>query len=237
MVDYDRNTGTAGKLRIRDLGYQIQFWLYCTDGATRAAQLPWSGRVNGQDVGGTVNWTAGLGEKMVAAYDVGSNQQVRFSIGSTGTQGFGGPTDLVQDIARGTKPDAPTNVGFIEIGATHMVYQFTGNGDGGNPIQRWEYQFWASPDDNAPWALAPSDGIVRVGSLPPGTVFWARARGVNVRGAGDPSPWISGRTRSGPRIKVGSEWKNSIAYVKVGNEWRIALCYVKVGNEWRLAGA
>ena len=40
----------------------------------------------------------------------------------------------------------------------------------------------------------------------------------------------------GPRIKVGSTWKNSVAYVKVGSTWKIAIPYVKVGSTWKIGG-
>lgn len=237
MVDYTKATGSAGTMLIRDLGYQVQFHLRSADSQTKASALPWSALVNGQTSSGTVNYPSGSPWAHVATFDVGSNQTVRFSIGNTGTSGFGGPTDFEQAIERGNRPDPPSNVGFTEIGISHLVYQFSGNGDGGNPIIRWEYQFWPTPDDNAPWAEAPSSGIVRVDSLPPGAVYWARARAINARGASDPSAWISARTLAGPNVKVGGVWRKSIAYVKVGGQWRMALCYVKVGNEWRLAGA
>lgn len=92
-----------------------------------------------------------------------------------------------------TVPPAPTPIGLDMITPTGMRYRFSGNGDGGSPILRWDYQCSTDPTfSGVPWA--PSTGTTVRDDLQPGVTYFWRSRGVNAVGAGTPSTVSSART-------------------------------------------
>lgn len=241
MVDYDKSTGAAGKIRIRDLGYQIQFWLYCSDSATNASALPWNGRVNGQDVGGTINWTAGRGEAMVAAYDVGSNQTVTFGIGSTGTQGFGGPTSLSVDVQRSSAPNAPTNLRVRAGTLNHFAFgvDYDNGGDNGAAIDQYRVHWRRQEDGWLAWEDMNSSGYTNPSGalmLNPGMVFDVAVQAHNSQGWGPWSAVLSVRTLPGawvPDPDNPALWRVAVPYAWVDNQWRACVPFSWLDGAWR----
>lgn len=194
MVDYTRGTGATGTMLIRDTGYNIEFWLNAGQSATFVNNGTWSGVVNGVAVGGTFSYPSGNPWIHIATYGVSTSQTVRFSIGATGTQGLGGPTDFYQGIHRATVPPAPSGRPFDTITTTSVRYLFDGQGDGGSPILEWEAQIDDNSNFSSPVWSGWSSGTITFSGLNPATPYYARSRGRNAVGWGPYSNVTSGVT-------------------------------------------
>lgn len=196
------NIGTRGTMFIDDDGTYIRFYLSQGDTATFIGSpgKPWSGVVNGVGVGGNFTWPSGGGTRLIAGpWAVGSNQTVSFTVGATGTQGFGNGGTIYGAVNRATVPPPPNWVAGVpnQITATSMRLQFSWAGDGGSPIQRYEYMYSTTPNfssGNSPVLVGPNNGIFVQGDLQPTTQYWWAVRAVNGVGTGGWSTFISGTT-------------------------------------------
>ncbi len=237
MVDYDKSTGSAGTLRIRDTGSIVEFWILCSDPSTNVGSLSWSGTINGVGVGGTVSLGAGFGAQLIDSWVISSTQVVAFNIGASGTSGLGGPTSHSATISRGpsaTVPPAPSIVGFSNVTQNAMTFQFAETGDGGSPIDGWFYKVSTDPTFvNAGWQAAPMSGIVTRTDLLPGTAYHWWAYGSNAVGGGIVSERASQTTRGGLAVWDGSGWREHRVREWDGSQWR--LCRVREwdGATWR----
>lgn len=141
------------------------------NGATRWHDGPW-------DV-----WVTGSG----MAWDMPLTMTLQY--GSINTT-LGGSIYLPQ-IA--TVPPAPSPLVTTpdQTTATSMRYQFSGNGDGGSGIIRWEVMYGTDPTF-APgtYSIIPSSGTSILTGLTPTTTYYMVSRGVNSVGNG---PWSSPR--------------------------------------------
>jgi len=138
-------------------------------------QGPAGGPIGEQYIGGGSYNVGAVGSALCAGY---------FNTDTSGA-GYGGVSGY-QSVA--TVPPAPSNVSGTpdQITTRGMRYQFTGNGDGGSGIIRWEYECW--PTGGAPTGLGTSSGTTTRNDLLPATEWNWHARGVNAIGAG---PWSS----------------------------------------------
>ena len=94
-----------------------------------------------------------------------------------------------------TPPPAPSSLGVDQATTTSLRYRFSGNGDGGSPIVRWEFQYSTSATfASGNSAVLTSSGTSTVTGLNPGTKYYFRARGVNAIGAGSWSAISNGTT-------------------------------------------
>lgn len=111
MVDYRYASTGSTDLIIRDNGSTVEFWIDCRSASTWfGSGRPWSGRVNGVNVGGSFTWASGGGTRRIAGpWTVSTTQQVTFGIGNTQTAGMGGPASFSVTITR-ARPLAPTNL-------------------------------------------------------------------------------------------------------------------------------
>lgn len=109
-------------------------------------------------------------------------------------------------------PDAPTPIGLDQITPTSMRYRFSGNADGGAAIQGWE--MWWGTTPSADQFSEVSSGTSIVTNMKPGTTYYFKSRGRNVRGLGAFSSVISARTMSGAYVWTGSEWAGSEVLVR-----------------------
>lgn len=187
----DKPTGNSGTLRITDTGSAVEFWILCSDPATRVGSLPWSGIVNGQNVNGAIALPAGFGSRLVASYPVSTNQTVSFSIAKSGTSGLGGPSSVAMAISRQTVPPAPTTVANDQITSRSFRHVFRSNGYGGLPILRWETI--VAEDINFSVnvrTFQSTDGVVPV-PAEPDRKYYIADRGVNALGNG---PWSATST-------------------------------------------
>ena len=134
---------------------------------------PAGGPIGEQWIGGGVRDVGAIGAVWCAGYF------------NTDTSGAGyGEVGGAQSVA--TVPGAPINNAGTpdQITTRGMRYQFTGNGDGGSGIIRWEYECW--PTGGAPTGVGTSTGTTIRNDLLPGTEWNWHSRGVNAVGAG---PW------------------------------------------------
>lgn len=192
MADYTTPTGAGGTLLIRDTGSSVEFWLGQSISATFSGGIPWSGVVNGVGVGGSFPWPSGGGWRMVASYGVSSSQTVSFSIGSTGTSGFGGPTGLSTYISRATAPAAPAAPVASAIGTDRMTLTWSIPSNGGAAIDQMLLRRWDAPGFGGAYFDYPNGGSVTsrtVTGLVPATQYWwalyaHNAVGYSARGAG-----------------------------------------------------
>ena len=68
-----------------------------------------------------------------------------------------------------------------------------------------------------------------------GEKVYARVRVETTKGVGPWSAVVETITPSGPAIKYGGKWRQTIMYVYTGGQWRVAVPYVKVKDNWRMA--
>lgn len=195
MTDYERNTGSSGKMLIRDLGDIVEFWITSNNTTTWTSSLPWGWTINGSTGSSTYNYPAGAGWRRLGNYLVTESQTVYFRIGASGTSGFGGPTEHSAYINRQSVPPAPFQPQVSEATATSVRVQFTPNGDGQSPILEWQIGVGLNFNDIA-WTVSSSTNTVVTG-LSPGTTYYFWARGRNALGWGPWSSRSSGITTQG----------------------------------------
>ena len=68
-----------------------------------------------------------------------------------------------------------------------------------------------------------------------GEKIYARVRVKTTKGVGPWTAVVETITPSGPAIKYGGQWRQTILYVYTGGQWRVAVPYVKVKDNWRMA--
>ena len=92
-----------------------------------------------------------------------------------------------------TAPPAPSNVSGTPDQATRtsLRYQFSGNGDGGSAITRWEAQYSKNSNFSGVAPIVTSSGTSVITGLDPRTRYYFRSRGVNAIGNGSWSSAVS----------------------------------------------
>ena len=163
---------------------------------------------------------------MVAAYDVGSNQTVTFGIGSTGTQGFGGPTSLSVDIKRASAPNPPSNLRLRDGTLRHLSFgvDYDNGGDNGAPIDQYRVHWRRQEDYNLMWEDMSSNGYSNPdGSgvhLNPGMVFLVAVQAHNSEGWGAwtqelpvrtlPGVWVPDPETGLMRVAIPYAWVDGV---------------------------
>lgn len=236
MADYTAGTGSGGIMLIRDQGWSVEFHIQAGSSATFVGTPgfgtnayvdgAWRGLPNVSSYSNRV-W------RYLGAHNATYNQSVCFHIDSSGTSGFGGPTDFWQYIGRATVPAAPTPIGLDQITHTEIRYRFSGNSDGGSPIREWQIGYGTDPN-NVQFTVG-SGGTTTIGGLSLATTWYFWSRGRNDVGWGGWSSRSEARTLSSGRVKVAGTWREMVLYVKVSGVWRPAIIYNKVSGTWRLA--
>jgi len=183
VTDYIWGTGSSGSMMIRDTGGNVEFWINSNNSSTWSDHIPWSGTVNGTGVSGSYSYPAGAGWRRLGVWYVGTNQNVTFNLGNTGTSGFGGPSSHTVFIQRATVPPAPNAVVLSNISSTGMDAVFSGNGDGGSGIYIWQIGYGTEPDGPTAYINTFS---THISGLTPGATYYFWARGQNAQGFG---PW------------------------------------------------
>jgi len=96
-----------------------------------------------------------------------------------------------------TVPPAPTFLGLDTVTNTSMRARFSGNGDGGSAITKWELQYANGAGFTTATTVA-STGTSTITGLKPNTTYYFRARGVNAIGNGAWSAVASTKTHDVP---------------------------------------
>jgi hypothetical protein len=239
MVDYTRGTGAAGTMLIRDTGWSVEFYIQSGYSSTFVGSLAWSGFVNGGGRGGSFAYPSGSPWVLVHAENVSSTQDVRFSIGASGTSGLGGPTDFWQRIERTppdtrTPPSAPGNPTFSEITPTSVRISWAASGStGGAAIDAYLLRRKDTPGGSYVDHSQENNRTRLVTGLTPGRTYYWSVYAHNVKGYSPQTAEVPLTMPTGARVKVGGVWKLAIPYVKVGGVWKQARPYVKVGGTWK----
>lgn len=236
MPNFDKPTGSASLLRIADNGSTwVDYLIYSGDPATFSGGVLWDGTINGSYVEGSRPINSGAGWYHCGGWGVSYSQTAHFNMKYTGTMGLGGPTNHSAWISRATIPPAPTPLEFQNISHTGMRARFSGNGNGGSAIIRWESQYSTSPTfASGNSGLITSNGTVEQTGLLPGTKYYWRHRGVNSLGNGAWSAITSATTLAGGRRKVGGVWVNAVRWRKVAGTWHRTRRWRKVAGTWVL---
>lgn len=133
--------GTGGLMFIDDDGTNIRWYLKQDDPQT-AIYSPgkdWAVVINGQTITGKWTWapgTPGAIRLIAGPATANGTQDVMFSVGATGTQGFGGGGTIYGRVNRSTVPNAPTPVTYSNVTHNSMRLAWTLAGDGGAAIDQ-----------------------------------------------------------------------------------------------------
>lgn len=248
-ADYTQGTGSGGIMLIRVAdaagqagvinGNDIQFFLRTTNSATFVGSPGFGTSVyyNGTWVAlaNMANYSNAAAFRHLGTINVTTNQTIIFHINSSGTSGFGGPTDFHLAISRAVAPQAPTPIGIDQVQHTQFRYRFSGNWDGGAPILEWQIGYGYDP--NNVQYTAPSSGTIDVGQFIVGATIYIWSRGRNSVGWGPWSARSSVQLKRGMRIRVPTGWAHAIPHVKDGmvagvswGSWKPAEPYYKKGK-------
>jgi hypothetical protein len=179
MTDHTRSTGASGTMLIRDTGTTVEFWLNANNSTTFNHALPYNWIVNGASGSATFNYNAGSAWQKLRTFTVTTSQTVRFGIGSTGTSGFGGPTNFDVFIDRSTIPDAPTGLVLSSVTSVSAVLAFTDGYNGAAAIDSRQIGYGIDP--STPVTIIAASNSEVISGLTPGSLyyFWARTHNVN----------------------------------------------------------
>lgn len=240
MTDYTKSTGTAGTMLIRDLGYQVQFHLRSADGGTYSGALPWSVYFDGAERSDTVVYPSGSPWVHVASYDIATTQDIRFSIGATGTMGFGGPTDFWQRIDRAAAPSKATGLQATTIGHTSAFFTWARGAMNGGSFQEDQIQISSSPQSGSgdftgtvevtASDYSNSDYATATNVLRQGRTYRAHVRSRNSVGWGPWSDIYTFRTLSSGRLKqADNTYREFVMFIKTETGYREAVPFLKSG--------
>jgi len=194
MVDYQMNTGTTGRMMIRDTGSLVQFWINSFNSTTFHHALPWGYTVGGvTNNSRTYNYIANSGWQKLIEFTLTVDQNVTFRLFDTGTAGFGGPTTFTHAIERSSAPSAPPAPALSNITTTSFFATVTDGANGGDPID-FRQIGRNTVNNNASGVTTTninSGSSITVGALTPGTLYYVWARTHNSKGY---SPWSALKT-------------------------------------------
>jgi len=168
---------------------------------------------------------------MASGYDdFSSRPKVRGRIYVTqGTQDFENNTSVIDVRMRAYETDQqpswhydnlPWSINVNGVADTSGVWNFDFRPYGNQSYELAGYSKVVTHNDDGTMSVT-LDGSIEGGVL----------------GNSNPSVYlVLDRIPRGPRVKWGSTWRNSVAYVKVGSTWKIAIPYVKWGSSWKIGG-
>ena len=196
MTDHTRSTGASGTMLVRDLGSVVEYWLNSNNTTTFNHALPYNWIVNGVSGSATFNYNAGSGWQKLRSFTVTTSQTVRFGLGSTGTSGFGGPTNFDVFIDRSTIPDAPYDLVLSSITSVSVALDFTDGYNGAAAIDAREIGYGEDP--STPETIIAATNSEVISGLTPGTQYYFWARTHNVKGYSDWSARVTATTLQVP---------------------------------------
>lgn len=231
MTDYTKATGGTGTMMIRDTGTNVEFWINAGNSQTYNYALPWAYVVNGASSSWqSFRYAPNAGWQRLGYWTVTTSQTVTFKLGSTGTQGLGGPTTFSASISRATIPAAPNKPIITNVTVNSVRLSWTPNSNGGSTIT--QYQIGYGTSSAGPTTFVTATSPYTVTNLATGSVyyFWVRAK--NALGWSAWSSVSSVRTYLGAYVNVAGVWKLAIPYVNNSGVWKQAQWEV-IRHIWR----
>jgi predicted phage tail protein len=177
----------------------VSAYLEMVDGWSSAGTWPWSYTGQWGASNGSYSTSLGTNGSLLlksGSYDIArgsSDSSVTFQLKAQNYTGYPTATISVPIPEKITVPPAPTFLGLSSITNTSMVARFSGNGDGGSAITKWELQYSTSSSFSSATTVT-SSGTSTITGLTPKTTYYFRARGVNAVGAGSWSAVDSDKT-------------------------------------------
>lgn len=231
-------TGSGGTLIIDDDGTNLRFYLSQSQSATFIGSpgANWSGVINGVNVGGKWTWGSGGGTRLIAGpWAVGYTQNVSFSIGATGTQGFGGGNTAYATPFRATAPGAPGQPSASQITPTSMIMSWSIPGNGGSAIDQMLLRRSTNPSFvgyvDYTWSGSSVTSYVATG-LDPATTYYWRVYAHNSVGYSSPSATTQTLTASGAYVSVNGTWVPVPVYTSNGSAWTALAPLISNGTTW-----
>lgn len=233
-------TGTRGTLIIDDDGYNIRFYLSQGDGATFIGSpgANWSGVVNGVGVGGKWTWASGGGTRLIAGpWGVGTTQNISFSIGATGTQGFGTGNTAYATAYRATVPGQPGQPVASEITPTSMrlSWGIPGNGGAGIDQMLLRRSPAAALGSYVDYPLGGGVSTHVVTGLDPATTYFWRVYAHNSVGYSTNSAVTQTLTESGAYASINGVWVPVPINWSNGSAWTPLAPLASNGTAWKQA--
>ncbi|AWN04659.1 minor tail protein [Microbacterium phage Squash] len=195
--------GATGTMWIDDDGVNIRYGLDQSDGSTNI-QSPgkdWALTLNGVNDSGKFTWPAGGGSRVIAGPGAANGSQtVMFSIGDTGTRGFGTGGTIYGTVNRARVPNAPTPATFSNVTNNSMRVAWTLAGDGGSPYDQILLRRSTDPNFGSyvDFPLAANATAYNATGLASNTLYYWRVFAHNAVGYSLPSGATSRRTASAP---------------------------------------
>lgn len=198
MVDYYKDTGSTGQMRIRDTGTFVEFWITAGNSTTFNHEMPWGYTINGvTNNSKEFDYKANSGWEYLGGWDVNTSQTVTFRLRDTGTSGLGGPTSFSVAIDRVVPPGVPSKPVISSITGNSMRVVWQSGTYGGEPPNL--RQLARNTTNTTTGAVLTSvDGDTTVTGLAVNTTyyFWGRTR--NSAGYSPWSPVSSAKTLAVP---------------------------------------
>ncbi len=197
MVDYHKDTGSSGTMRIRDTGSVVEFWINAGNSSTFNHDMPWGYTVNGSTNNNReYDYKAGSGWEKLGAWTVTTDQTVTFRLFDTGTSGLGGPTTFSVFIDRASVPSPPTVCTISSVTANSVFVTFGDGASNGAAIDARQIGYGTS-STNVQHTVS-SDKSTTVSGLSPGTTYYFWARTHNAKGWSAWGPRTSKTTLKAP---------------------------------------
>ncbi|UDL15411.1 minor tail protein [Microbacterium phage Pepe25] len=195
--------GTGGTMWIDDDGVNITYGLDQSDGATviYSPGKDWSLTLNDTPNSGKFTWAAGTGSKVIAGPGAANySQVVSFTIGATGTSGFGNGGTIYGTVNRATVPNAPTPATYSNVthNSMRVAWSLAGNGGAAIDLILLRGSTKADFSDYTDIALPANATSYNATLLTPNTLYYWRVFARNARGYSPPSGTTSQRTASVP---------------------------------------